>query len=332
MPQFRSTKYNPSIRLAVTFLKLSISLLVTLLGVSFAVIPSNAADLILPITFDQRSTPMVSLEIEGMPLELRLDTGSEEGLHLRRDLLDRIQGVRFTGEMQRSSDMAGNVQENARFVIAELSVHGRTFRDIRGVEFSPWGITVREDSKLPESSVLGLGFFKGQRILIDYLSKELTVFDAESDFDPNGDTGWIEVPFRHSEEGLVLEAVIAGQRHDMVLDTGATISFAVADRIADTVAAVPCQNIYASLQQEGCRLIPVDTEFGDTAASLHAFLIEDDPGNFEATGLLGGDFLQHHAVFVDFVGKRMFVRPDQNQGRDGLRPISGHARQRGSMR
>lgn len=297
----------------VTFLKFSILLPITLLGVFFAVVPSNAADLVLPITFDKRSTPMVSVEIEGMSHELRLDTGSEEGLHLRRDLLDQIEGVRFTGEMQRSSDMAGNVQENARFVIDELPVNGRIFRDIRGVEFSPWGITVREGSQLPESSVLGLGFFKGQRILIDYLSKELTVFDAASDFDPDRDTGWIEVPFRHSEEGLVLEAMIAGRPHDMVLDTGATISFAVADRIADTVAAVPCQSIYASLQQEGCRLIPVDTEFGDIAASLQAFLIEDDPGNFEATGLLGGDFLQHHAVFVDFARKRMYVRPDQSQ-------------------
>ncbi|WP_148912991.1 hypothetical protein [Neoaquamicrobium microcysteis] len=125
----------------VAFLKFSIVLPIIGLGAAFAVVPSNAADLVLPITFDQRSTPMVSLEIDGMSYELRLDTGSEEGLHLRRDLLDRIEGVRFTGEMQRSSDMAGNVQENARFVIDELSVGGRIFRDIRGVEFSPWGAT-----------------------------------------------------------------------------------------------------------------------------------------------------------------------------------------------
>lgn len=296
----------------VASLKFSIVLPVTLLGASFAVVPSSAADLVLPITFDKHSIPVISLEIGGTPYELSLDTGSEEGLHLRRDLLDRLEGVRFTGEMQRSSDMAGNIQENARFVIGELSVHGRTFRDIRGVEFSPWGIIVNEDSQLPESSVLGLGFFKGQRILIDYLSKELTVFDAASDFDPDRETGWIEVPFRHSEEGLVLEAVIAGQPHDMVLDTGATISVAVAARIADTTAAVPCRSIYESLQQEGCRLIPVDTEIGNTTARIHAFLLEDDPGNFGATGLLGGDFIQHHAVFVDFAGQRMYVRPDQS--------------------
>lgn len=297
----------------------SVAFPIALLGSALALGPSNAADLVLPITFDKRSTPMVSLEIEGLSHEMRLDTGSEEGLHLRRDLLDRIEGARFTGEMQRSSDMAGNVQENARFVIDELSVNGRIFRDIRGVEFSPWGITVREDSQLPESSVLGLGFFKGQRILIDYPSEELTVFDAETAVDPDGDTGWIEVPFRHSAEGLVLEATIAGRLHDMVLDTGATISFAVADRIADTTAAVPCQSVYASLEQEGCRLIPVDTEFGGgTAASVHAFLIEDAPGNFEATGLLGGDFLQHHVVFVDFTGKRMYVRPDEGRKRGRL--------------
>lgn len=293
-------------------LKLSTVVPIALSGLFFGVAPSTAADLVLPISFDEYSIPKVSLDIEGAPYELVLDTGSSEGLHLRRDVLDRLGSVRFTGEMQRSSDMAGNVQENARFVIDELSVHGLTFRDITGVEFSPWGITVQDDSQLPESSVLGLGFFKGQRILIDYLSKELTVFDPSSGFVPNSDTGWIEVPFRQSDEGLVLQAEIAGQPSVMVLDTGATTAFAVADRIATTAAAVPCQSVYPSLEQEGCRLIPVRTAFGKTPASFHAFLIEDD-SNFEADGLLGGDFLNQHAVFVDFAEKRMFVRPEQHQ-------------------
>ena len=78
-------------------------------------------------------------------------------------------------------------------------------------------------------------------------------------------------------------------------------------------ATVPCHTIYASLLQEGCRLIPIVTEFGDAAVSLLAFLREGAPENFEATGLLGGDFLRHHAMFVDFDGKRMFVRSDQRQ-------------------
>jgi hypothetical protein len=60
-------------RLMVAFLKFSIVLPIIGLGAAFAVVPSNAADLVLPITFDQRSTPMVSLEIDGMSYELRLD-------------------------------------------------------------------------------------------------------------------------------------------------------------------------------------------------------------------------------------------------------------------
>ena len=296
----------------VRVLKLSIVVPIALLGVSFLAVPSNAVDLVLPITFDEYAIPKVRLDIEGTSYDLVLDTGSGEGLHLPRDVLGRIESVHFTGEVQRSSDLAGNVQENARFIFDELPVQGLIFEDVRGVELSPWGITVREDSPLPESSVLGLGFFKGQRVVIDYLSNELTVFDPTSDFVPNVDTGWIEVPFRNSEEGLVLEAEMAGQRYDMVLDTGATISFAVADRIVDTATAVPCQSVYTSLDQEGCRLIPVRTAFGPTPASFHAFLIEDDPG-LDAAGLLGGDFLNQHAVFVDFAGRRLFVRPNQTQ-------------------
>ncbi|MCG8273915.1 hypothetical protein MIC97_20745 [Aquamicrobium sp. NLF2-7] len=120
-------------------MKLSIVLPITLLAASFAIVPSHAADLVLPITFDKRSIPMVNLEIDGTSHVLNLDTGSEEGLHLRRDLLDRIEGVRFIGEMQRSSDMAGNVQENARFVIDELSVAGRIFEIFAASNFPPGG-------------------------------------------------------------------------------------------------------------------------------------------------------------------------------------------------
>lgn len=296
----------------VISLKLSTVIPLALFGVSLTVLPSNADDLVLPITFDEYSIPSVSLDMEGVPYELTLDTGSGEALHLHRDVLDRLESVRFTGEIQRSSDMAGAVQENARFVIDELSIDGLTFRDLRGVELSPWGITVGEDSPLPESPVLGLGFFKEHRILIDYRSKELTVLDPSSDFSPNPDAGWVKVPFRLSGEGLVLQAEIAGQPSDMVLDTGATTSFAVADRIANTAAAVPCQSVYPTLEQEGCRLVPVSTVFGKAPTTFDAFLIEGD-SNFDAAGLLGGDFLSQHAVLVDFVGKRMFVRPDPRQ-------------------
>lgn len=271
--------------------------------------PSTAADLVLPISFDTRGMPMIQLDLGGKTYALALDTGSAEGLHLDRDTVNQIEGAHFTGEARRSIDLAGTVRENERFIIDELSVNGRTFRNIQGVEFSPWGVSVREDSELPKSQVIGLGLFTGERILIDYAAEELIVFDASTDIDPGGDEGWVEIPFHWPDDGLVLDARIAGEKHAMVLDSAATHSLVIAGRIADTRAAVPCETVYPSLNQTGCRLIPVETEFGGVRQTVHAFALEKDLGRFESTGVLGGDFLKNNAVLIDLVNERMHVRP-----------------------
>lgn len=275
--------------------------------------PSAASDLVLPFFFDRHETPVIQLDLGGKTHSLHLDTGSAEGLHLTKDTLNRIEGVRLTGETQRSLDFAGNVQENACFVIDELSINGRIFRNIKGVEFSPWGIAVRKDTEPPKSQVVGLGFFNGERILIDYAAKELTIFDASADAVQGGEGGWVEIPFRRTDDGLVLKAQIAGKKHEMALDSGATLSFVFADRIADTRSAVPCETIYPDgLGQEECWLIPVETEFGGVPQTVHAFMVKEDQGIFGGTGLLGGDFLKNNAVLIDLANERMYIRPARN--------------------
>lgn len=270
---------------------------------------ASAADLVLPIRFDEFSTPLVELELDGIASTLMLDTGSAEGLHLARPILERIAGARFTGEMQKSSDMAGNVQENARFVISELSINGRPFRDVSGVEFTPWGVTVMGDADLPEWPVVGLGLFEDRRIRLDYQAQTLTIFDETAEAIPDSQEGWFEVPFRRTNEGLLLDASVAGKNRPMSLDSGASMSMVIADRIEDASLAVPCETVYPGLQEEDCRLIPVETTFGGVRRLVHAYLMQDDPGRFENAGLLGGDFLQRHAVFIDMQADRMFVRP-----------------------
>lgn len=284
-------------------------------AIAFIASPSIADDLVLPLTFDRHQTPMVELDLGETRHTVRLDTGSSEGLHLTRDTMDQMPGVRFTGETIRSIDFAGEVREDARFVIDELSVNGRAFHNIDGVEFSPWGVSVRDDSSLPTSQVLGLGFFKGERILIDYAAMKLIIFDQNQNLDPSLEEGWVVIPFNVNDDGLVFNVEIAGETHRMSLDSGATLSMVIAARIADQSDALPCEAIFPDgLGPDDCRLMPVTTEYDGQNQTVYAYMLEEDPfqgADFDdvASGLLGGDFLANNAVLIDFVDEQLYVRP-----------------------
>ncbi|PYE29877.1 aspartyl protease [Rhizobium sp. PP-F2F-G38] len=269
---------------------------------------ARASDLVFPIRFDEFSTPMVELELDGTVVALMLDTGSAEGLHLTRPMIERIEGARLTGETQKSSNIAGDVQENARFVVDKLTINGQTFHDVSGVEFTPWAVTMMGADEPPVSPVIGLNLFEGRRIVIDYQASTLTVSESGPEFDAGGKGGWTEVPLRRTEEGLLLAANIGGQAQLMSLDSGASMSMVFADRIDAAASSVPCRAIYPNLPETDCELVPVETEFGGFRRSVHAFLMRDDPGKFEGVGLLGGDFLFQHAVEIDLKVDRMFVR------------------------
>ncbi len=285
------------------------------IAIAFIASPSMADDLVLPFSFDRHQTPMVELDLSGTTYTLRLDTGSAEGLHLTKETLSRIPEIRFTGGTIRSIDLAGEVRENARFVIDELSVSGRAFQNIGGIEFSPWGVSVRDGSSLPTSQVLGLGFFKGERILIDYAARTLTIFDQNRYLDPSPEEGWVELPFNVTDDGPILDVEIAGESHHMSLDSGATLSMVIAARITDQSAALPCEAIFPDgLGPEDCRLIPVTTKYEGKYQTVYAYMLEEDPfqgRDFDDAfaGLLGGDFLANYAVLIDFADEQLYVRP-----------------------
>lgn len=270
---------------------------------------ARPSDLVLPIRFDEFATPLIELDLDGTPSTLMLDTGSSEGLHLTSATIEQIKKARFTGDVQRSGNMAGEVQENARFIIDALSINGHVFEGVTGVEFAPWAVTFMGSEQPPEFPVIGLGLFEGRSILIDYQAETLSISETSQEPASGGQDNWVEVPFRRTEEGLLLDAVIAGQRRSMSLDSGASISMVMADRTDAASFAVPCQSIYPNLPDEGCELVPVETKFGSSSLTFNAFLMHEELGPFEGAGLLGGDFLFQHAVFIDFKNNRMFVRP-----------------------
>lgn len=271
--------------------------------------PAWAADLVLPIHFSEYATPRVEIELQGKPHVLTLDTGSAQGLHLTREVLADLSGVQFSQETQRSTDMSGQVQENARFTIDALPLGDFLFRNIPGVVFSPWGLTVDAAAELPQDPVMGLGFFAGHRIVLDYSTQTLTVLAPESTFTPSAAAHWVEVPFLQTDEGLSLPVRIQGETHLLSLDSGATLSFVLAERLSDTRAARPCDSIYEGMPATDCHLMPITTEFGAAPQTLYAYVMAQPLPQFNNTGLLGGDFLQQHAIYLDFVTQRLFVRP-----------------------
>lgn len=282
-----------------------------LAGCTFACCTSllNAAELILPLSFDDHSLPTTVIELNGEKCTLMFDMGSALGLHLSRESVGRINGASFTGVIRRSIDMAGEVHRNEQFTIDRMRIGDIEFKNVEGVELTPWGLVQLGGEGLPESPVIGLGFFDGKQLLIDYAAAQLTVADGSIQLSQLAATGWTEIPFKRTAEGLILKATVAGRKEELALDTGATLSMVAASRVVDTSSAVPCSTVYPELTQEGCQFIPVQAKFGNMVSTVYALLMDSTPDGFSILGLLGGDFLQHHSVLVDFAAGRMFLRP-----------------------
>ncbi|MBC8954698.1 hypothetical protein [Xenorhabdus sp. PB62.4] len=268
----------------------------------------QAAPLELPISWDKFSSPLITLEFDGKVHSLMLDTGSSTGLHLSKEIANDIKSLKFTGQKRRSTNILGEAKEDAQFIIKNVTVNGEPFHNIEGAEFAPWGVTLTGKETPPEYSVIGLGFFHDHRFLIDYGRMKLTVIDKDTNLNSWIDPDWVEVPFQLSDEGLILTVEVGGKKRDLVLDTGSTISIIKSDRVPNPQDTVTCSSIYPALTDEKCTFIPMEISHSKNKDKIYAMKLDNIDASFTKDGLLGGDFFKKHAVLIDFVQKKLFLR------------------------
>lgn len=267
----------------------------------------------MPLEWDDTAIPLVNVEINGLRQSFSIDTGSEMGLHLTKEVMVQLPGLVPVEGKHRSIDLAGKVLFNEKFHIPQISINRMIFKDVKGVSFSPWGLTLNPKTAPRNAMVMGLGLFKEKTVLIDYKNQHLSVADNTQALGINMADGWIALPLRLTSEGIELKISKNAKEYNMVLDTGATVSVFWQERLKSSVISHPCQKLIGDIEMDGC--VASDFQLNEVGAkeiSFNAVLLDGVFNQMDTDGLIGNNFLNKFAVLIDFPGQKLLIKQFNN--------------------
>lgn len=126
------------------------------------------------------------------------------------------------------------------------------------------------------------------------------------------DAGWIGADL--SSGSVVVEVVLAGERVDAILDTGAShtvIDRALADRLGlTTEESVSVGGVSGQVQAREGKGIAV--QIGEEIYQADPLIVDLSPTGLEQGVIVGRDFFDAHVVAIDFAGSRIrLLDPEQ---------------------
>lgn len=171
-----------------------------------------------------RSCPEIPVAIGGDEYRLVFDTGCGAGLSLTNVIEDRIEYILLDRVESRNRDGSHRGWSN-RVVIEGLTVFGETFRTIQ-TSISDW--TMYSSSKF--IGQIGLAYFTGKVITLDYAGRRIAVSDEPIDYAALDPAVYTSLPlFRATSRGQqdlpFFTAEYLGEPVMVYLDTGKSYSY-----------------------------------------------------------------------------------------------------------
>lgn len=275
---------------------------------TLASLPLAEAVITLPFKMDESALPIVKVNINGKVGEFMMDSGSQSAFHFTQAYMRHMPNLKRLKEKARSSDLTGKVFLNEKFRFHHVYVNDMSFENVEGVSLTPWGLTLLPDGSLPEHMVIGLGLFKQKVLMMDYPQQTFTVANRLSELNIiNGE--WLSLPLTISDEGIIIDVTRDNENYKMMLDTGATVSLLWKERIKKTPNTIDCQRVMAEMDNDNCEATQVHIKDATPGKfNVNALVLEGSFQHMEADGLLGTNFLQNHAVLIDFPSNRLMIR------------------------
>ena len=265
----------------------------------------GSSNLILPLKLNNYGLPTVTLKLNGTEHTALLDLGSADGIHLPVGEIKKIKGLKYTGKTINSVNLAGETQQNKEFLIPSLTLQGMSFDNVIGVELTPWSVSIGEDklAKQSDEIVLGLGFFKGKNISINYESKTLRIDNGKL---KSSNTNKNTIPFVVSAEGISMQLHSKNANYQMILDSGASSSIFVANKVNPKEELNSCD--FDLGPELTCRSFNNPLNIAGYSFHSNILLFPVDK-RFSKDGILGGDFFHQFVVEIDFAHNYVALTP-----------------------
>jgi hypothetical protein len=268
------------------------------------------AEVSVPLALE-KGIPVAQLTIAGATYPFTFDLGSGRAVHLTRDVMARIPGLKLTGRKVRSADLAGTIREEEEFVIPDLVINGISFGEVTGVSYEAWGLTIGEGAGPPPHSVIGLALFEKQPFVYDQGKLELR-FGAPLTIGKE----WHPMSHERAHEGIVMTLSNPRAKYRMVFDTAANLSLVKPQPVQAQGDRTATCDLFGPARP--CEYVTVALEGG---VPLKSYLMPL-PDRFAADGILGADFFQAYAVYVDLAKRTVALRPAKPAAREVVKDVA----------
>ena len=255
---------------------------------------------VFQIKLQSNSIPLVQVKVNDSPLWLIFDTGCSTGFSLTSAVEEKI-AHKITGRSTELNPDGTYRGETKLTTISSLEVFGEKYVPVE-TSFTDWRIF----STLKFNGLLGLGYFKGKRITLDYKAKKIGVtdrplVDATAHNFSSGVASLLEAS--GSQAGLIYAlGQVRGRPTVIYLDTGSSASF------------IDPSMVDASEVKKGKRYLlaeNIEMSIGGFSFTAKRLRVQEQRRdvNFEypQTAKLGSDVLRDFLITIDKITGKLFL-------------------------
>lgn len=246
------------------------------------------ADIRVPITFDEKNMPLISMNINGHEIDrIFIDTGASNAFYFPKTIFDLIipNFNKREAVVQNSIDVFGHKISTVMSRGGDVKINGEVFKNMNVEILKPWGKgMIDQNGEYIINGVLGLGIMNGNKTLvIDYISNILIITnDLNKILDGYN---WYSLNYIRTKQGFMVDVISdSNEKYRMVIDTGASHS------VIFTGTEKGCVNASTSCPKK------IITTPDSTNINALLFQVKDSRIDFD--GLLGYDYLSNRILVI----------------------------------
>jgi predicted aspartyl protease len=263
-------------------------------------------DEFIPVTFSESELPLVKVEIEGNTYSLLVDLGFNAQLTLQKSILEKIRKKPY-GTVQ-FIDVLGNDYESQKYLIPEIKIGNITFAEViveeENDEYNKNVVIGKYSNFLfrKRKGIIGKSILKRQNIFLDFPHSRMAFIENADSLRKLGCSieNFFAVPFKINSFGIILNIETDLGEKKFMLDSGNTLTVIRASQCKN----FECQNDFEDINYYiTSKFVLQERNFGEMPLHLMNLTAKMN----EIDGILGMNFMHHHAMYIDFRNKILYI-------------------------
>lgn len=218
-----------------------------------------------------------TIHVNGEEVKAMIDFGDQHTLQLSSSLTERLH-IETEITNYKVSDIHGNIWDVYRGELPELTVGTWKEQDVEFTSQEGEMEAVSQQIGTEFHAVLGWGYFKHYFTEIDYANGLMILYKNIH----HSGSETMKVPFSRDANQLIIPAIIDGQEHKLMIDTGSPVT------VVDT-------GMSKKMENDTFEFI-LDKQSITLKAYSQDLSVLADLG---VVAILGGDFLQQWKIIID---------------------------------